>query len=681
MTPQTPTAPAPAAPSPRSFLPPLGVGRIVALAMLAMALVTALTAGLLLRALAELKVNGPVYAEIRRGTDITADILPPPLYVIEGLLTLHELRAAAAADRPPLLERIARLRREFHDRETYWNAQPALRPDLREVLDGGVIPTGRRFFDVVETRFLPALARQEGADTAMAEAQSAYNAHRGAVDELVARAARAVEQAEAHAIVQDQATRTLTWIILALAALATLAAYAIMRRTVARPVTALAAVMRRLAAGDTDAAIPGAARRDELGQAAAALAVLRDTMRLARRLEADRETARAEADTTRNAALRDMATTIEREAGGTIDRVRGLTQSTAEAAQVMAQVSERTHTHARLASDSCARALTTAETVAAAAEELGAAIGEITRQVTGASAITGSAVTAGEDARRSIEDLTSRAHSIGAITRMIADIAERTNLLALNATIEAARAGEAGRGFSVVANEVKALAVQTARSTEDIVAQLDSLRAAAGGAAESGMRIVSTIGEIEAMSQSIAAAVEQQGAATASIVSNVVETTRAVREAAGHSTAVSSDAGDVGTHAGTVLTAAQGLEDAVGQWRSIVVHTIRTATPEADRRTAPRREIAAPARLALAGRPDAAVTLQNLSIGGALVTGAPPLPPGQPVQIRLAQEAIGATVLESDPDGALHLRFADGALTQERVDQLAARATPARTAA
>jgi len=237
------------------------------------------------------------------------------------------------------------------------------------------------------------------------------------------------------------------------------------------------------------------------------------------------------------------------------------------------------------------------------------------------------------------------------------------------------------RGFSVVASEVKALAVQTARSTEEIVTQLDQLRGAANGAAESGMRIVSTISEIEAMSQSIAAAVEQQGAATASIVSNVVETTRAVREAAEHSSAVSSDAGDVGTQASAVLTAAQGLDEAVGEWRTIVVHTIRTATPEADRRTAPRISLGIPARLQPQGRPEATARLENISTGDALLAGAPFLPAGQKLRPHVAGLSIEATVVDGDQKGALNLRFAEAALTPDAIDQLAANATPARNAA
>ncbi len=191
------------------------------------------------------------------------------------------------------------------------------------------------------------------------------------------------------------------------------------------------------------------------------------------------------------------------------------------------------------------------------------------------------------------------------------------------------------------------------------------------------MRIVSTIGEIETMSQSIAAAVEQQGAATASIVSNVVETTRAVRQASEHSNAVSADAGDVGTQAGAVLTAAQGLDEAVSQWRATVVRTIRTATPQADRRAAPRQDLAIPAWLHPQGRAETQVRLDNISTGGAQVTDAPKLQPGHALRLRLPGHTLSATALGTDPDGTLHLRFTEGTLTQEAIDRLASTARQA----
>jgi methyl-accepting chemotaxis protein len=678
--------PLPTSPAYRRLLRP-GVARTVALAVAAMAMATALTAALLLAALQELKVNGPVYQEIRRGTDLTADILPPPLYVIEALLTLHELRDTPdPAAQAPLRTRLTRLSSEFADRETYWNNQPDLRPDLRAPLDTGVIPSGKQFFHHAETVFLPALARGDAGDIgrAMAEANAVYARHRAAVDTLVERAATAVAEAEASAIALNTRTNHATLAILAAAlAVCAFAALAMTRRVV-RPVAALAEAMRRLAAGDLAVTIPDHRRRDDLGEAAAALAIFRDNLAETRHLQAEQERARHAADDAKRRSLLAMATTIEQEAGTTIDRVRVLTDGTASAARAMAAASERTQANAEAASRSCGEALHTAESVAGAAQELSAAIAEITRQVSGSTAVARDAVTAGDAARHSIDALSERAREIGDITRMIADIAARTNLLALNATIEASRAGEAGRGFSVVASEVKALAVQTARSTEEIGRQLDGLREAAGHAAKAGLRIVATIGEIEHMSQSIAAAVEQQGAATTSIVGNVVETSRAVRDAAERASAVSEDALEVGERSRSVLSATNGLDGAVDEWRTAIVRTVRTATPEAERRSDQRHDIGRPGRLVLPGRPRLDVRVENLSVGGAQLSEAPAIAPNTPATLEIDHLRIAGTVLSTTGAGTASLRFADNVLTEQAVIAVAVASRtpgPARRAA
>jgi hypothetical protein len=366
-----------------------------------------------------------------------------------------------------------------------------------------------------------------------------------------------------------------------------------------------------------------------------------------------------------------MADTIEQEANATLNRVRGLTQNAAGAARVMAEASERTQSNAHSANMSCDHALRTAESVAGAAQELSQAISEITRQVSGSTRVAQNAVAAGDSSRQSIEALSERARQIGAITGMIADIAERTNLLALNATIEAARAGEAGRGFAVVASEVKALAVQTARSTEDITRQLDGMRLAAGSAAEAGLRMVSTVGEIEQMSQSIAAAVEQQGAATASIVANVVETTAAVRDAADRAADVSRDALDVGQHAKGVLGATDGLDRAVADWRETIVRTVRGTAPEANRRASHRHALGMSARLCAAGQPPVVVTIDNISTGGAMLLDAPAGARGAALVLEVGGLRLMATRLDHGAAGRANVRFAPGVVTEDTLAVLA----------
>jgi len=552
------------------------VGPTITAVIAAMAFVTVATSFMLLRAIDQLKVNGPLYHEIRRGTDLTADILPPPLYIIESLLTLHELRATQDdTTRQALRSRIGKLAVEFAEREKYWNGQALLRPDLRRVLDGDVIPTGRHFFAEVNGRTLPALLGTDpgAADAAMQAARDAYQRHRVAVDELVKLAAAAVEAAESAAVASAARTDMAIRLILLLVALATVVAGVVMTHRIARPIRSLATAMQRLAAGDTDVKVPGVGRRDELGEAASAVMVFRQSMVANTQMQAERESSRAAADASKNESLRAMADAIEQEAGTSIARIREVTEHTAKAAQIMATASERSQSNAEAASTSSSAALSTAETVADAAQELSTSIDEITRQVTGSTRVAANAVAAGEAARHSIDALTQRARQIGAVTKIIADIAERTNLLALNATIEAARAGEMGRGFAVVAGEVKALAAQTTRATNEISAQLGSVRAAADEAADAGLRIVAAIGEIEAMSSSIAAAVEQQGAATAAIVGNVMATAEASRSAAERTGAVSADAGEVGVHARAVFVATEGLNGAVGGWRAAVIRT------------------------------------------------------------------------------------------------------------
>jgi methyl-accepting chemotaxis protein len=200
-----------------------------------------------------------------------------------------------------------------------------------------------------------------------------------------------------------------------------------------------------------------------------------------------------------------------------------------------------------------------AEVVAVAAEELSSSILEISRQVTHSSAVARSAVSEAQRTRGTIVDLNGAAERVGVIVHLINQIASQTNLLALNATIEAARAGDAGKGFGVVANEVKSLAQQTGRAIGDISAQVVAIQAVAGEAANAITAIGSRIHEIDTISASIAAAVEQQGAATQEIARSVQSAAEGTRMLAGNISGMTEASGETGYNAEQVLAAAAEL--------------------------------------------------------------------------------------------------------------------------
>jgi len=190
---------------------------------------------------------------------------------------------------------------------------------------------------------------------------------------------------------------------------------------------------------------------------------------------------------------------------------------------------------------------------------LSASINEISRQVAESTNIAGEAVAQAEQTNAGVQALADAAQRIGDVVKLISGIAEQTNLLALNATIEAARAGEAGKGFAVVASEVKSLATQTAKATEEITAQVAAIQGATGASVQAIQAIGQTISRVNHIAAAIAAAVEEQGAATQEIARNVQQAAAGTAEVSGHIASVSQAAGETGVAAGEVLGSAKGL--------------------------------------------------------------------------------------------------------------------------
>jgi len=434
--------------------------------------------------------------------------------------------------------------------------------------------------------------------------------------------------------------------------------YFVIARGVARPVTSLAAIMGRLSGGDNQVAIPFAGRHDEIGEMAKAVSVFRQNAIERARLEDEQTQQQGRAAREKSAALIGMADKIETETSTALESVGARTNAMAATAEAMTASASRTSTSAQAAATASAHSLANAQTVASAAEELSASIREIGAQVDQSSAIVGRAVAAGSETRATIEALNEQVGRIGAVADMIGEIAARTNLLALNATIEAARAGDAGKGFAVVAAEVKALATQTARATQEIAQHIVQVRSATGVSVAAVARIERTIGEVNAIASSIAAAVEQQGAATAEIARNVSETASAANEMTGRATEVTTEAEQTGKHAADVRENAAALNSAVRDLRHAVIHVVRTSTTEVDRRRAIRHQVDLPCRLSLPGQAPCTARVTDISEGGASVRGGPSLHPGTHGALHL--DGVGFALpcsVHSSEDDTLHLVF------------------------
>jgi methyl-accepting chemotaxis protein len=389
------------------------------------------------------------------------------------------------------------------------------------------------------------------------------------------------------------------------------------------PIIALTRSMTQLSAGTLDAAIPALDRSDEVGRMARAVEVFKQNAIERVRMAEENRQQEARAAAEKHSALIAMAETIEAEAGSAMDSVAARTDDIAATAEAMSASATRTGQSARGAAAAASDALANAQTVTEAAEQLSSAIREISRQVSHSSEVVGRAVSAGTDTRATMSTLNEQVGRIGNVADMISDIAAKTNLLALNATIEAARAGDAGKGFAVVASEVKALASQTARSTQEIAQHIEQVRGATDASVTAVGRIEETIAELNAIAGSIAAAVEQQAASTAQIARNVGQTAAAANEMTSRIGEVSTEAERTGGHSSKVRDDTAALVRMFGDLKHSLVRIVRSSTSEAERRGEPLTTADLACQVTVAGTAPFAARVINISpLGAAIQTNA-----------------------------------------------------------
>ncbi|WP_296593028.1 CHASE3 domain-containing protein [Roseibium sp.] len=328
---------------------------------------------------------------------------------------------------------------------------------------------------------------------------------------------------------------------------------------IANPLNAMTGSMKRIAAGETSTEVPGSGRRDEIGDMSAAVQIFKDNAIAKERLEAEQKEAQVRSEEEKRLAQIQMANDLENAVKAVVQSIAGAAAQMRSTAENMSQISEdATHKSTSIAG-ATEEASANVQTVAAASEEMSSSIAEINRQVDTALEVATNAEKTSRDATDTMKALDDMSQNVGTVVSMINDIAEQTNLLALNATIEAARAGEAGKGFAVVASEVKSLASQTAKATSEIEEQVTAMQGATNSSVQSIDKIRSVISQISETSASIASSVQQQNASTQEISRNAQEAAIGTQDVANNISVVQMSMRKNGTAAGEVLTSAQQL--------------------------------------------------------------------------------------------------------------------------
>jgi methyl-accepting chemotaxis protein len=317
--------------------------------------------------------------------------------------------------------------------------------------------------------------------------------------------------------------------------------FVLVGKLITQPLSSAVDMANQIADNDLTMEDLPAESEDEIGEATSALNTMKNNLR---------------------GLLRSIAETAE--------QVAASSEELSATSQQITANSEETTAQAKLVSEAGGQVNTNLQTVASGAEEMNATIGEIAKNATEAARVAGEAVAAAESANRTVSRLGDSSVEIGKVIEVITSIAQQTNLLALNATIEAARAGEAGKGFAVVANEVKELAKQTAKATDEIKQKITVIQANTGGAVEAIGGIKGVIDKISQISTEIATAVEEQSATTSEMSRNVAEAARGATTISSNIQGVAEAAQNTSTNVGEAQTATEHLARVANQLRDQV---------------------------------------------------------------------------------------------------------------
>ncbi|CCG40058.1 Putative Methyl-accepting chemotaxis protein [Magnetospirillum molischianum DSM 120] len=496
-------------------------------------------------------------------------------------LTLATMELLSGYQQAPVGNRLAKIEANIADNTNRWNSVTAKMNSSAEE-KRLIVKFAQAREDLRREAVAPALAlAAKGDSQALAEVMVSklvpkFNATRDVLTELIDY--QKIDAASAYAAADIRSTRLGLAVIIAMIVSIGLSVVLglWLIRTVRRPMTEMERHFDAIAGGNLTHNIPPASV-EEFNQLSSLLRALKAKLGYSQleKAELDRQS-----EEIRHAELNRVANSLEERVKGVVDLIEISSGSLLGNAQTLSHNAEQTMVQSGNVTSMTNQVTSNVQAVSAATHELSSSVSEISRQVTHAASIASDAVRQASETDQMVQGLAEAAQKIGEVVKLINDIAAQTNLLALNATIEAARAGEAGKGFAVVAGEVKHLANQTSRATEDIGLQVTEIQNETKAAVSAIRSISGTIENISELSSAIAAAVEEQGAATSEIARSVQQAAQGTAAAAENVEQVAAAAEETKLMSDQVFGAATGLQQASDQLAREVagfISEIRTA--------------------------------------------------------------------------------------------------------